>query len=333
MTRRIVDEPPLTISTVKDAVPSQRSAQKHSYLEDLVQRARGRKPLRTAVVHPVDSASLCGAIEAARAQLINPVLIGPEAKIRAAAQAARMDLSPYELLATEHSHAAAATAVALARERRVAALMKGSLHTDEFMEAIVCEPKLRTARRMSHVFIIDAPAYPRPLFVTDAALNIYPTLEDKVDIVQNAIDLARALGLNNPKVAILSAVETVSPKIRSTLDAAVLCKMAERGQITDAIIDGPLAFDNAVSRDAADAKNLHSAVTGQADIFVVPDLEAGNILAKQLEYLAQAKLAGIVVGARLPIILTSRTDPIAARLASCAIAMLLASDDSATSNP
>jgi phosphate acetyltransferase/phosphate butyryltransferase len=327
MTRRIVDEPPLDISTVKKLVFAEPSAPVPHYLEDLVQQARGLKPLRTAVVHPVDNASLCGVIEAARAQLINPVLIGPEAKIRAAAHAAHLDLSGYELVATEHSHAAAAAGVALARERRVAALMKGSLHTDEFMEAIVCEPRLRTARRMSHVFIIDAPAYPRPLFVTDAALNIYPTLEDKVDIVQNAIDLAHALGLNNPKVAILSAVETVSPKIRSTLDAAVLCKMAERGQIRGGIIDGPLAFDTAVSRDAADAKDLHSPVTGQADIFVVPDLEAGNILAKQLEYLAQAKLAGIVLGARLPIILTSRADPIAARLASCAIAVLLARDD------
>jgi phosphate acetyltransferase len=331
MTRRIVDEPPLDISPVKGPLSTERSPHVPGYLEKLVQQARGLKPLRTAVVHPVDGASLCGAIEAAHAQLIIPVLIGPEARIRAAAHAAHIDVSDYELVATEHSHAAAAAAVALARERRVAALMKGSLHTDEFMEAIVGEPRLRTARRMSHVFIIDAPAYPRPLFVTDAALNIYPTLEDKVDIVQNAIDLAHVLGLNNPKVAILSAVETVSPRIRSTLDAAVLCKMAERGQIRGGIIDGPLAFDSAVSREAADAKDLHSPVTGQADIFVVPDLEAGNILAKQLEYLAQAKLAGIVVGARLPIILTSRADPIAARLASCAIAILLARDE--TSHP
>jgi phosphate acetyltransferase len=202
--------------------------------------------------------------------------------------------------------------------------MKGSLHTDEFMSAIVHEEKLRTARRMSHVFVIDAPPYPRLLFVTDAAINIYPGVEEKVDIVQNAITLARVLGLDQPKVAILSAVETVSPKIKSTLDAAVLCKMADRGQITGGILDGPLAFDNAVSADAAKIKGIVSPVAGRADIFVVPDLEAGNMLAKQLEYLAGARLAGIVLGARVPIVLTSRADKAPARLASCAIALLLA---------
>ena len=219
--------------------------------QELLARAKGLVPLRTAVVHPVDANSLLGAIEAAQAKLIVPVLVGPEGRIRAAARQTDVDLTAYELVPTEHSHAAAAKAVELARDRKVEALMKGSLHTDEFMGAIVAEEKLRTARRMSHVFVIDAPAYPRALFVTDAAINIYPSLEDKADIVQNAIELAHALGLELPKVAILSAIETVSPKIKSTLDAAVLCKMAERGQITGGILDGPLAFDNAVSEEAA----------------------------------------------------------------------------------
>jgi phosphate acetyltransferase len=292
--------------------------------QNLVQKAHGLAPIRTAVVHPVDAVSLLGAVEAARKKLIVPVLVGPERKIRAAAERTKLDLSAYQLVPTEHSHAAAAAAVALARDRKVEALMKGSLHTDEFMGAIVSEEKLRTARRMSHVFVIDAPGYPRPLFVTDAAINIYPTLEDKVDIVQNAIDLAHALGLERPKVAILSAVETVSPKIKSTIDAAALCKMADRGQITGGILDGPLAFDNAVSEEAAKTKGIVSPVAGRADIFVVPDLEAGNMLAKQLEYLAKAQIAGIVLGARVPIILTSRADKTLARLSSCAIALLLA---------
>jgi phosphate acetyltransferase len=292
--------------------------------QDFVRKARGLEPLRTAVVHPVDEVSLAGAIEAGREKLIVPVLVGPEHKIRAAAKAAKLDLSGYELVSTEHSHAAAAAAVALAVDRKVEALMKGSLHTDEFMGAIVHEEKLRTARRMSHVFVIDCPDYPRPLFVTDAALNIYPTLEDKVDIVQNAIELAHALGVTLPKVAILSAVETVTPKITSTIDAAALCKMADRRQITGGILDGPLAFDNAVSAEAAKTKGIVSPVAGQADIFVVPDLEAGNMLAKQLEYLAEADIAGIVLGARVPIILTSRADKTLARLGSCAIALLLA---------
>jgi phosphate acetyltransferase len=294
------------------------------YYLRLMEQCRGLDPLRTAVVHPVDTVSLLGAIEAAKAKLIDPVLIGPEAKIRAAAEAAKLDLSGYELMATEHSHAAAATASALARDGKVEALMKGSLHTDEFMGAIVNEARLRTARRMSHVFMMDAPTYPRPLFITDAAINIYPTIEDKVDIVQNAIDLARALGVDLPKVAILSAVETVSPKINSTMEAAALCKMADRGQITGGVLDGPLAFDNAVSAEAAKTKGIVSPIAGSADIFVVPDLEAGNMLAKQLEYLADAQVAGIVLGARVPIILTSRADNTLARLGSCAIALLLA---------
>jgi phosphate acetyltransferase len=300
-----------------------RRAPGHHY-QRLLRLTRGLAPLRTAVVHPVDEIALRGAIEAARARLIVPVLVGPEAKIRAAARRAAVGLEECECLWTEHSHAAAAAAVALARERRVEALMKGSLHTDEFMAAIVAEERLRTARRMSHVFVIDAPDYPRPLFVTDAAINIYPTLEDKVDIVQNAIDLARTLGVKTPRVAILSAVETVSPRIRSTLDAAVLCKMADRGQITGGILDGPLGFDNAVSLEAATTKGISSPVAGRADVFVVPDLEAGNLLAKQLEYLARAQIAGIVLGARVPIILTSRADKTLARLGSCAIALLLA---------
>jgi phosphate acetyltransferase len=292
--------------------------------QNLVEKAKGLKPIRTAVVHPVDTVSLLGAIKAAEAGLIEPILVGPQATIAAVAAEAKLDLSPYQLVATEHSHASAAQAVALARERKVEALMKGSLHTEEFMSAIVGEEKLRTARRMSHVFVIDVPGYPRPLFVTDAAVIIYPTLEDKVDIVQNAIDLAHVLGLALPKVAILSAVETVSSKIRSTIDAAALCKMADRGQITGGILDGPLAYDNAVSAEAAKAKGIVSKVAGNADILVVPDLEAGNMLAKQLEYLARAEVAGIVLGARVPIILTSRADKTLARLSSCAIALLLA---------
>jgi phosphate acetyltransferase/phosphate butyryltransferase len=299
------------------------SMQGHHHRE-LISKAQGLPPIRTAVVHPVDTVSLQGAVEAAKQKLIIPVLVGPEAKIRAAAASAKLDLSGYELVPTEHSHAAAAAAAALARDRKVEALMKGSLHTDEFMGAIVHEEKLRTARRMSHVFVLDCPDYPRPLYVTDAALNIYPTLEDKVDIVQNAIELAHALGLQLPKVAILSAVETVTSKFESTIDAASLCKMADRRQITGAILDGPLAFDNAVSAEAAKTKGIVSPVAGQADIFVVPDLEAGNMLAKQLEYLAEAEIAGIVLGARVPIILTSRADKTLARLGSCAIALLLA---------
>ena len=292
--------------------------------QGFIKRTRGLTPLRTAVVHPVDTLSLVGAVEAGKRKLIVPVLVGPEAKIRAAARAAKIDLAGYEIVPTEHSAAAAAEAVALARDLKVEALMKGSLHTDEFMGAIVAEEKLRTARRMSHVFVIDVPDYPRPLFVTDAAINIYPTLEDKVDIVQNAIELAHALGNERPKVAILSAVETVTSKIRSTIDAAALCKMADRGQITGGILDGPLAFDNAVSAEAAKTKGIVSPVAGHADILVVPDLEAGNMLAKQLEYLAAAEIAGIVLGARVPIILTSRADKTVARLGSCAIALLLA---------
>jgi phosphate acetyltransferase/phosphate butyryltransferase len=280
--------------------------------------------VRTAVVHPVDAVSLLGAVEAAREGLIEPVLVGPEAKIRQAAAQANIDLTPYRIVPTEHSHAAADAAVALARTGDVQAIMKGALHTDELMHAVVAKDTgLRTGRRISHVFAMDVPTYPRPLFITDAAINVYPTLEDKRDIVQNAVDLAHALGLAAPRVAILSALETVSPKIVSTIEAAALCKMAERGQIVGAIVDGPMAFDLAVSAEAAQTKGFVSPVAGQADILVVPDLEAGNMLAKQLEYLAEAQVAGIVLGARVPIILTSRADGPLARLASCALAALL----------
>jgi phosphate acetyltransferase/phosphate butyryltransferase len=291
----------------------------------LIELTRGLGPVRTAVVHPVDDNALRGAVEAAEAGLLVPVLVGPEARIRAAARAAGIDLAPYELVPTEHSRGAAARAVALARAGEVEALMKGSLHTDELMHEVVApDTGLRTARRVSHVFAMDVPAYPRPLFLTDAAINIYPDLQDKRDIVQNAIDLAQALGIGCPKVAILSAVETVSPKLRSTLEAAALCKMADRGQITDGVVDGPLAFDNAVSEEAAHLKGIVSPVAGRADVLVVPDLEAGNMLAKQLEYLAEAQGAGIVLGARVPVVLTSRADKALSRLASCAIALLLA---------
>jgi phosphate acetyltransferase/phosphate butyryltransferase len=291
----------------------------------LIERTRDLKALKTAVVHPVDEASLLGAIEAAREDLMEPVLVGPEAKVRRAAEAAGIDIARYQIVSTEHSHAAADKAVALARAGEVEALMKGALHTDELMQAVVAaDTGLRTARRISHVFAIDAPGYPRALFITDAAVNIYPTLFDKRDIAQNAIDLIVALGIAAPRVAILSAVETVSPDIRSTVDAAALCKMADRGQIVGGILDGPLAFDNAVSLEAARTKGIVSPVAGQADILLVPDLEAGNMLAKQLVYLAEAEMAGIVLGARVPIMLTSRADNTIARLGSCAIALILA---------
>ncbi len=311
---------PHTITVQQSGAAISPEARGHHY-QRLIERSRGLPPLRTAVVHPVDAVSLGGVAEAAAEQLIVPVLIGALAKIKFAAEQANLDISSFEIVPVEHSHAAAIEAAALASERKVEALMKGSLHTDEFMGPIVSSEKLRTARRMSHVFVIDTPLYPRPLFVTDAALNIYPTLSDKSDIVQNAIDLAHALGNEKPRVAILSAVETVTEKIKSTIDAAALCKMADRGQITGAIVDGPLAFDNAVSDEAAKTKGIVSPVAGRADIFVVPDIEAGNMLAKQLEYLAGADVAGIVLGARVPVILTSRADKPLARLGSCAIAL------------
>jgi len=291
----------------------------------LLRRCEGLAPVSCAVVHPCDRDSLLGPVEAARRALIIPVLIGPEAKIRAVADAEQIDLSGYRIVPTEHSHAAAEKAVAMARAGEVESLMKGSLHTDEIMTAVVPSATgLRTARRISHVFLMDVPAYPRVLLVTDAAINIYPTLDDKVDIVQNAIDLARVLGIAIPKVAILSAVETVNPKIQSTVDAAALCKMADRGQISGGVLDGPLAFDNAVSEEAARTKKIVSPVAGKADILLVPDLEAGNMVAKQLQYLAGADSAGIVLGTRVPIVLTSRADSVRTRLASTAVMALVA---------
>jgi len=291
--------------------------------QQLLDAASEMTPLDTAVVHPCDELSLSGAIEAMRKNLIRPLLVGPERKIRVAAEKAGYALDGIELIDAPHSHAAAQQAVALARSGKVRALMKGALHTDELLAPVVdVSTGLRTERRMSHVFALDVPTYPKPLFITDAAINIYPTLADKRDIVQNAIDLAHALGITQPKVAILSAVETVNPKITSTVEAAALCKMLERGQISGALLDGPLAFDNAISAAAAASKHLTSPVAGAADILVVPDLESGNMLAKQLIYLAGADAAGIVLGARVPIILTSRADGILSRLASCALAQL-----------
>lgn len=279
-------------------------------------------PAPTAIVHPCDPESLKGAIEAAQLGLIVPILVGPEGKIRGAA--AGLDISAFRLVATPHSHAAAAEAVALARRGEVEALMKGSLHTDELMHEVMQDDTgLRTGRRISHVYLFDAACYPKPLLVTDAAVNILPRLADKSDICQNAIDLAHVLGIAMPKVAILSAVETVTEKLPSTIDAAALCKMAERGQITGALLDGPLAFDNAISPQAARIKGLTSAVAGDADILLVPDLESGNMLAKQLTFFEQAEGAGIVLGARLPIMLTSRADPLSTRIASAAIALLM----------
>ncbi|MCK6426310.1 MAG: bifunctional enoyl-CoA hydratase/phosphate acetyltransferase [Burkholderiaceae bacterium] len=282
------------------------------------------RPVACAVVHPCDATSLAGAMSAADRGLIVPILIGPEARIRAVAAEIGVDLTGVHIESVEHSHAAAQRAVALAAEGTAEMLIKGSLHTDELMHAVIAEPRLRTKRRISHVFRFDIPAYPKPVLITDAAINIVPTLEEKADIISNAIDLARALGVAEPKVAILSAVETVTPKIASTLHAASLCKMADRGQISGGVLDGPLAFDNAISAEAARIKGIQSSVAGDADILMVPDLEAGNMLAKQLEYLAGAASCGIVLGARVPIALTSRADGEASRLASAALAARLA---------
>lgn len=299
--------------------------QTHGWRRALIARCSGVAPIATAVVHPCDESALTAAVEAAALGLITPILVGPEAKIRAAAKAAGADISGFRLEATPHSHAAAARGVALVRAGEAMLLMKGSLHTDELMhEVMAADTGLRTARRISHVYLMDVPRYPRPLMITDAAINIAPSLEDKRDIVQNAIDLAHVLGLPQPRVAILSAIETINSKLPSTLDAAALCKMADRGQITGGLLDGPLAFDNAISPEAAAEKHIVSAVAGQADILVVPDLVAGNILAKQLTFLAGADAAGVVVGARVPIILTSRADREEARIASCAVAVLMA---------
>jgi phosphotransacetylase len=291
----------------------------------LVARCRPLAPARTAVVHPCDETSVQAASEAAALGLIAPILIGPEHKILAAAERAGVDLSGFPLISTLHSHAAADRAVALVREGKASLIMKGSLHTDELMHAVLSkESGLHTGRRLSHVYLMEAESYPKPLLITDGAININPTLEDKRDIAQNAIDLARIIGIAQPKLAILSAVETVSARIPSTTDAASLCKMADRGQITGAVLDGPLAFDNAISPMAAADKGIVSPVAGHADILLAPDLVAGNILAKQLTFLGGAHAAGVVLGARVPIILTSRADSDQARVVSCALAVLVA---------
>ena len=294
--------------------------------QELVGRASiAGPPIHVAVAHPCDQVSLGGALDAFKKGIMVPILVGPEAKIRSVAKEFDFDLNGLRIINTEHSHDSAARAVALCKSGEAKALMKGSLHTDELMHEVAQrDTGLRTNRRISHVFVFDVPTYPRTLLVTDAAINIYPDLEAKVDIIQNAIELAHVLGIECPKVAILSAVETVYPKITSTLDAAALCKMADRGQIVGGVLDGPLAFDNAISPEAVAIKKINSPVAGQADILLVPDLEAGNILAKQLSYLAEADAAGIVLGARVPIILTSRADSVESRLASAAVAALLA---------
>jgi phosphate acetyltransferase len=289
-----------------------------------IERCKDLPAITTAVVWPLSDVALKGTVEAAVEGLIEPTLIGDEAAIKALAAKIGIDVSAYPILDCETERKAAELGVAMCRSGNAQAMMKGSLHTDELMKAAMkADTGLRTNKRISHVFIMDTPAYSRTVLITDAAINITPELEDKVHIVQNAIDLAHALGIAEPKVALLSAIETVNPKIKSTLDAAALCKMADRGQITGGILDGPLAFDTAVSVKAAKIKGLVSPVTGQADILVVPDLESGNMLAKQLEYLGGAQLAGIVLGARVPTILTSRADSAATRLTSCAVAVLL----------
>ena len=286
--------------------------------------ARRLPPVPTAVVHPCDAVSLAGAVEAWRLGVIAPILVGPPARLADVARQNDIDISGLPQIASEHSHDSAAKGVALVREAKAEALMKGSLHTDELMGAVVAHDSgLRTARRISHCFILDVPGHGAPLIITDAAVNIAPTLEEKVDIVQNAIDLARALGIDPPLVAILSAMETVNPKVPSTIEAAALCKMADRGQITGGELEGPLALDNAISRQAAAIKHIVSPVAGRANVLVVPDLEAGNMLAKSLSFLAGADAAGIVLGARVPIVLTSRADALLTRLASCAVAVLV----------
>ncbi len=291
----------------------------------LVARCRDLPRAPFAVVAPTTDVALLGAMSAASADLIDPILVGPEAVVRALGAKLGVDLAQARFVDAPTDEEAAHEAVALCREGAAHGLMKGSLHTDVLMHAVLDrQTGLQTTRRVSHVFVIDAPAYPRPLLVTDAAINIYPTLDDKVDIAKNAIELAHALGIASPNVAILSAVETVNAKISSTLDAAALCKMADRKQITGAVLDGPLAFDTAVSAESAAIKGLASPVAGVADVLLVPDIEAGNMLAKQLEYLGGAEMAGVVLGARVPIVLTSRSDSARARLASCAVAVLRA---------
>jgi phosphate acetyltransferase len=298
---------------------------KHEKYEWLIAKCKSLSPVSTAVAHPCDETSLRGAVEAAELGILEPILVGPREKIEAVAAQFNLDISRYQLIDTPHSQAAADVAVSLAREGKAEMLMKGSLHTDELMSAVVRSATgLRTARRISHAFIMDVPSLDRAIIVTDAAINIFPTLKDKMHIVQNAIDLAWALGFKDPKVAILSAMETVNPDVPSTIEAAALCKMADRKQITGGILDGPLALDNAIDLVAAQIKKIDSPVAGVADILMVPDLEAGNMLAKSLTFMADADGAGIVLGARVPIILTSRADSVMTRLASCAVSALVA---------
>jgi len=301
------------------------ATQPHAKYERLIARAKQVPSAKTVVVHPCDETSLRGALEAAEAGIIVPILVGPAAKIRAVAREHNLDISRFEIVDAAHSDDAAAKAVKLIHEGKGELLMKGSLHTDELMRAVTASATgLRTARRISHVFIMDVPSHSETLFITDAAINIFPDLDAKRDIIQNAIDLFTQVGLGTPRVAILSAVETVTSKIPSTIEAAALCKMAERGQITGGVLDGPLAFDNAVDPEAAKIKGIQSPVAGRAQILVVPDLEAGNMLAKNLSFLAKADAAGIVLGARVPVILTSRADSVRTRMASCAVAVLFA---------
>ncbi len=298
---------------------------RHEKYERLIAACRELPATPTAVAHPCDASSLAGAVDAAKLGLIAPTLVGPKARIEAAAKAAGVDIGGFALVDAPWSEASAEQAVALVREGKAEALMKGSLHTDELMAAVVRrETGLRTARRVSHCFVMDVPSHPETLIVTDAAVNIAPSLEDKVHIIQNAIDLAHALRFPEVRVAILSAMETVNPKVPSTIEAAALCKMADRGQITGAILDGPLALDNAISLESVKIKKIDSPVAGRANVLVVPDLEAGNMLAKSLSFLAGADAAGIVLGARVPIVLTSRADSVTTRLASCAVAGLVA---------
>ncbi len=299
--------------------------------ETIISRASG-PPVRTAVVHPVDTLSLSGALEARDAGLIDPILVGPSERIKEAAEKSGVDITGLKLVDVMHSHAAAEEGARLASSGEADAIMKGALATHELMHAIVDRAAgLRTERRMSHVFVLETPAYPKPLLMTDGAINITPDLLAKRDIVQNAIDLAHAIGIPQPLVAILSATEDIDPKLQSTLDAAALCKMADRGQIKGGLLDGPLAFDLAISRESVAAKGITSPVAGAADILVVPNLESGNMIAKQLDYLAGAAAAGIVLGARVPVILTSRADSPAERVASCALAKLLVAGREAAS--
>jgi len=304
---------------------AQRTATGTGKYELLLERCQSLGPVPTAVAHPCETTALAGAIEAWQKKLIVPILVGPADKIAETAKSAAIDINGIEVIDVPHSHAAAERAVALVREGRAEVLMKGSLHTDELLSAVISREKgLRTERRISHAFLMDVPTYHKVLIVTDGAINIAPTLEDKVDICQNAIDLAISLGVKRPKVAILAAVETVTSKMPATIDAAALCKMAQRGQITGGVLDGPLAFDNAISKQAAEIKKIQSEVAGDPDILLAPDLEAGNILAKQLSFLAHADCAGLVLGARVNIILTSRADSVRSRIASCAVANLAA---------